>query len=303
MPTTDVDPPEDGLSTLSVVVPAFNEDLRIRGCLDRLVNQTRQIDEIIVVDNGSTDATPSIVDEFAEKYSNVTRLVEPEPGVIHARRSGFDAATSTLIAKTDADSRIREDWAERVVAFFDSDLGREFSGLTGLVLCWDAPARGFQRKLLTWNLGQLKRGGEIGSLNGINYVIRREAWYEVRDSLQTNPDSWEDLDLGLALSENNRKMYFDPDVHVDTSCRQLRHSPWANRVYISGGVRTAERRGNEAAVKALRFERPFRFVAFTVMWLMFRPWDPQKSNWRPHRLLTPLPRERALVTEARARPE
>ncbi|WP_232283188.1 MULTISPECIES: glycosyltransferase family 2 protein [Gordonia] len=281
-------------------MPAYNEAKRIAACLEHLVNQTRTIDQIIVVDNSSTDETGEIVDEFVSAHENVTRVVESQPGVIHARRRGFDLATSDLIAKTDADSRVREDWAERIVSFFDSDLGRDYAGLTGLVLCWDGPAPGFQRKLLTWNLGRLKDGGQIGSLNGINYVIKRTVWTQVRGTLQTNPDSWEDLDLGLALSESNFKMYFDPRVHVDTSCRQLRHSPWKNRFYISGGVRTAARRGNKRAVKALKIERPFRFASFTVMWLMFRPWDPEKGNWRPHRLLTRLPRERALVTEARS---
>ncbi|UOG22952.1 glycosyltransferase [Gordonia amicalis] len=275
------------MTTLSVVVPAFNEAELIGQCLDGLVKQTRAIDEIVVVDNGSTDGTAAIVDSYVNDHNNVTRVVEKEPGVIHARRCGFDFATGDVIAKTDADSLVAPDWAERIVNFFDSSVGSEFAALTGLVLCWDGPSRGLQHKLMTMTLGRLAEGGTIGGLGGPNYAVRNSAWKEVSDTLQTDPDTWEDLDLSLALSEAGYKMYFDPGLQVDASCRQLRHSPWQNRSYISGGVRTAARRGNDLAVKALRIQRPFRFVGFTAMWLLFRPWDHEKRNWRPHRLLTP----------------
>lgn len=284
------------MSTLSVIVPAYNEADTIRRCLDHLIAQTRHVDEIIVVDNSSTDATAAIVDEFAEHNDNVRRIVEPRPGVIPARNCGFDSATSDIIAKTDADSFVREDWAERIVTFFDSEEGQAYDGLTGVVLTWDGPSRALQHRLVTLTLGALADGGKIGGLSGPNYAIRQVAWKQVRDSLRSDPDIWEELDLSLALSDWGLMMYFDPRVQVDTSCRQLRHSPWQNRSYIAGGVRTAARRGDDAAVKVLRVDRPFRFLGFTVMWLLFRPWDDEKHNWRPHRLLMPLERRRALVT-------
>ncbi|AZZ81203.1 glycosyltransferase [Gordonia alkanivorans] len=291
------------MSTLTVVVPAFNEEALIGRCLDRLIAQTRVIDEIIVVDNASTDATPDIVDRYVSAHPNVKRIVESEPGVIAARRCGFDAATTDIIAKTDADSLVGADWADRIVSFFDSEIGADFAALTGLVLTWDGPSYELQRRLQTWNLGPLADGGETGSVHGPNYAIRRSVWSEVRESLQTPLEIWEDLDLGLALSEAGHRMFFDPGLLVDASCCQLRHSPWKNRSYISGGIRTARGRNNPAAVKALKVELPFRYMTFTVMWLLFRPWDNDRKNWRPHRLFTPLDRDRGLVTSRRAKDE
>ncbi|WP_269550630.1 glycosyltransferase family A protein [Gordonia amicalis] len=288
------------MSKLTVVVPAFNEEDFIEGCLDRLVDQTRPIDEIIVVDNGSTDATPQIVDRYVDAHPTVTRLVEHTPGVMAARRAGFDAATSDIIAKTDADSRVAPDWAERIVAFFDSDAGTDHAALTGPVLTWDGPFYEFQRKLQTKTLGPLGDGGEIKSVHGPNYALRRTVWLRVREKLQTTDDVWEDLDLGLTLSETEHRIYFDPKVAADASCRQLRHSPWANRSYITGGLRTARGRNNDAAIKTMRIDLPIRFVMFTGMWVLFRPWDPTKKNWRLHRLFLPLERERRLVTSGRA---
>ncbi len=252
------------MSKLTVVVPAFNEEDFIEGCLDRLVDQTRPIDEIIVVDNGSTDATPQIVDRYVDAHPTVTRLVEHTPGVMAARRAGFDAATSDIIAKTDADSRVAPDWAERIVAFFDSDAGgTDHAALTGPVLTWDGPFYEFQRKLQTKTLGPLGDGGEIKSVHGPNYALRRTVWLRVREKLQTTDDVWEDLDLGLTLSETEHRIYFDPKVAADASCRQLRHSPpWANRSYITGGLRTA--RGQEQRCRdqddAYRPSDPIRHV-------------------------------------------
>ncbi|MDH3007295.1 glycosyltransferase [Gordonia alkanivorans] len=287
------------MSKISVVVPAFNEEDFIGGCLDRLVAQTRPIDEIIVVDNGSTDATPRIVDRYVDAHPAVTRLVEREPGVMAARRAGFDAATSDIIAKTDADSRVALDWAERIVDFFDSEVGVDHVAITGPVLTWDGPFYDFQKKLQTKTLGPLADGGEIRSLHGPNYALRKSVWHAVKGRLQTSEDVWEDLDLGLALAESEYRMYFDPNVAADASCRQLRHSPVANRSYITGGIRTARGRNNKDALKTMRIDLPVRVSMFTGMWVLFRPWDPSKKNWRPHRLLMPLERERRLVTSRR----
>ncbi|TYQ10408.1 UNVERIFIED_ORG: Glycosyltransferases, probably involved in cell wall biogenesis [Gordonia westfalica J30] len=287
------------MSKLTVVVPAFNEEDFIGGCLERLIAQSRPIDEIIVVDNGSTDATAQIVDRYVDAHPAVTRRVEHRPGVMAARRAGFDAATSEIIAKTDADSRVASDWAERIVGFFSSDAGVDYAAITGLVLTWDGPFYELQRRLSTRGLGRLADGGEIKSVHGPNYALRQTVWHEIKDSLQTSDDVWEDLDLGLALAESGHRMYFDPNLRADASCRQLRHSPWRNRSYITGGIRTVRGRNNDAARKAMRIDLPIRFVMFTGMWLLFRPWDPTEKNWRPHRLFVPLERERRLVTSTR----
>ncbi|SDU83848.1 glycosyltransferase family A protein [Gordonia westfalica] len=288
------------MSTLTVVVPAYNEEEFIGGCLDRLLAQSRPIDEIIVVDNGSVDATAAVVDRYVDAHPTVSRVVEERPGVMAARRRGFDMATSDVIAKTDADSHVALDWAERIALFFDRDDSREFAAVTGPVLTWDGPSYELQKRLMAWTLGRLAEGGEYGSVHGPNYALRRSAWLAVRDDLQWSDDVWEDLDLGLALSETDHRMFLDPGLTTDTSCRQLRHSPYRNRSYITGGVRTARGRNNPAALRALRIDLPIRFLTFTGMWLLFRPWDPEQRNWRPHRLLLPLERERQLVTSERS---
>lgn len=288
------------MPTLSVAIPAYNEEATIGGCLESLLGQTRPVDEIVVVDNGSTDRTSDVVASYASRHGNIRIVSESEPGIIAARGRGFDEATGDIIAKTDADSRPDPDWAEKIMDFFDSDAGREYAALAGLAVIWDGPAPDFQRRYLVRSFRKHPDGLECpGGLNGPNYAVRTEAWKQVRDAITDDPAVWEDLDLGLALAEAGLRKYLDPRIMVATSGRQLRHSPWANRQYLLGGIRTAKARGDKKITRIMRLDLPVRFVNFTVMWLFFRPWDPAKRNWRPHRLLTGLERDTQLVTGAR----
>lgn len=286
------------MTRLTVVVPAFNEEERIGRCLDHLLNQTRPIDEIIVVDNASTDRTAAVIAHYADEYPTVSMVTETVQGIIPARRCGFDAATSPIIAKTDADSLVKSDWAEQIMTFFENE-GSDYAAVTGLLLAADGPAYERMRKIALGSMGKLKDGGDIESIAGANFAVRADAWHSVKDSLVDRPGIWEDLDLGLALRERGLKRYFLPTMVVDTSMRQFRHSPWQNRDYILGGIRTAAARGDRKVTAMMYAELPFRVVTFTAMWLVYRPWDDLAGNWRPYRLVMPLPRERELITSGR----
>ncbi|MEU8664931.1 glycosyltransferase family 2 protein, partial [Actinoplanes philippinensis] len=87
---------------ISVVVPVYNEEHFLRACLDAILRQHEPVHEIVVVDNGSDDATPRILDEYAGR---VTILHEPRRGVQHARNRGLDAATGDVLGRIDADTR------------------------------------------------------------------------------------------------------------------------------------------------------------------------------------------------------
>ena len=58
---------------LSVIVPAYNAEKTIRQCLDSILAQTRPVDELIIINDGSRDGTESILCEYAERFPNVVR--------------------------------------------------------------------------------------------------------------------------------------------------------------------------------------------------------------------------------------
>lgn len=102
--------PGTSAATITAVVCAYNEASYVSGCLHALLAQTRQPDEIIVVDNASTDGTGDI----ARATAGVRVIDEPERGLVIARESARRAANGDILAYVDADCRAPITWLERV---------------------------------------------------------------------------------------------------------------------------------------------------------------------------------------------
>ncbi len=92
---------------VSVIVPVYNTEPYLRQSLDSLVNQTLQDLEIICVDDGSTDGSSEILDEYAAQYANIKVIHKENGGVVSARRSGEAIADGEYIGYVDSD-----DWTE-----------------------------------------------------------------------------------------------------------------------------------------------------------------------------------------------
>ncbi|WP_433205055.1 glycosyltransferase family 2 protein [Nocardia sp. CA-107356] len=121
---------------LSVVVPVLNEAEVIERTLERLVAQ-EAIDEVIIVDSGSDDGTPDIVDQFAATHPKVELIHEPTRGIPAARNAGFDKARGEFIARTDADTFVAADWGATIREFFTAH--PETAAITGLCTYHDSP--------------------------------------------------------------------------------------------------------------------------------------------------------------------
>ena len=87
-------------TTISVVIPAYNAERTLAAALDSVIAQTRHADEVIVVDDGSTDATAAIAGAYGPP---VRCLSLANGGVARARNAGIAAAGGDLVAFLDAD--------------------------------------------------------------------------------------------------------------------------------------------------------------------------------------------------------
>jgi glycosyltransferase involved in cell wall biosynthesis len=96
--------------TITAIVCAFNEAHFLSACLHSLLAQSRPPDEIIVVDNASTDATSAV----AGAIPTVRVLYEPVKGLVAAREAARRAARGDILAYIDADCRVPLRWLERV---------------------------------------------------------------------------------------------------------------------------------------------------------------------------------------------
>lgn len=101
---------------LSVIVPVYNVEKYLRECLDSLVLQTYHDMEIIVVNDGSTDGSLAIIQEYAQKYDNLRYVSKINGGLSDARNYGIPYALGEYIAFIDSDDYVELDMYEKMMS-------------------------------------------------------------------------------------------------------------------------------------------------------------------------------------------
>jgi glycosyltransferase involved in cell wall biosynthesis len=162
--------------TISTIVCAYNEADYIGPCLQSLRRQTRPPDEILVVNNASTDETASIAADVA----GVRVIDEARKGLVRAREAGRLAATADLLVYLDADCRAPEDWLLRVERRFVRR--PSLMALSGPYRFYDwdwwgrALIRAYDFTLAPLTQLVVYRLAGVGTLfYGGNFAVRREA--------------------------------------------------------------------------------------------------------------------------------
>jgi len=92
---------------ISIIVPVYQVGKYLRRCLDSIVNQTYKNLEIILVEDGSSDNSPAICEEYAQKDGRIKVFYQKNQGASVARNQGLDVATGKYIGFVDSD-----DWIE-----------------------------------------------------------------------------------------------------------------------------------------------------------------------------------------------
>ena len=103
-----------GSTCVSVVMPAYNSEDYIVRSIDTALAQSLSDMELIIVDDGSTDRTPGIVDWYADRYSNVKVIHQKNGGVAAARNTGIEYAKGEYIGFMDNDDMIRPEMMSRL---------------------------------------------------------------------------------------------------------------------------------------------------------------------------------------------
>lgn len=100
---------------ISVIVPIYNAEKFLHYCIDSILNQTVIDFELILVDDGSTDNSGKICDEYSEKDNRIWVIHKPNGGVSSARNSGIEAAQGEYICFVDSDDYLESNYLKELI--------------------------------------------------------------------------------------------------------------------------------------------------------------------------------------------
>jgi cellulose synthase/poly-beta-1,6-N-acetylglucosamine synthase-like glycosyltransferase len=201
--------------SISILIPCHNEEKSIRSCLESCLAQTRPFDQILVVNDGSTDGTPEILKSFGDKIQ-VVHVYPATGNKSHAQEKGLPFVTGDVFASTDGDTLLDKNFAERLEIDFQNDKVAAVAGYVRSIKSnWITAYRSFE-----YIIGQQlhKQAQSIlsfvfvipGASGGFRTSVFREFVNFDHDTLT------EDLDFTYKLHKNNFKIVYDKKAIVYT---------------------------------------------------------------------------------------
>lgn len=106
---------------ISVIIPAYNIEAYIERCLDSIVGQTYENLEVIIVDDGSTDRTGELLDQYKENDHRIKVFHKKNGGVSSARNFGLDVAHGDYIGFVDGDDVIEKDMFQMLIELMEQE--------------------------------------------------------------------------------------------------------------------------------------------------------------------------------------
>jgi len=188
--------------TISFIIPALNAERFIEGCLDSIISEMAEDDEIILVDNGSTDNTL----EMAGKYEKIRILKYPDRTIAALRNYGVTMAKGNLLAFIDSDCLVCSGWRQAAMKVLANP------GVHATGSHYDkTPSPSWIEK--AWLPPRRTTDQKAHYIVSGNLILRREVFEAVSgfdESLITD----EDTELGARINSNGYLMIDAPDVRV-----------------------------------------------------------------------------------------
>lgn len=100
---------------VSVIIPIYNAEKYLRRCLDSVINQTHACMEVLLIDDGSTDASKNICEDYCNRDCRFRYVYQENQGAAVARNTGIDCATSEYITFLDSDDSMDPIFVERIL--------------------------------------------------------------------------------------------------------------------------------------------------------------------------------------------
>lgn len=116
------------MKTVTLIIPIFNTGEKLYRCLESVKSQTFADFECLMIDDGSKDESPQIIEEYAQKDSRFKAIHKENGGVSSARNEGLKKAKGEWVVFLDSDDSIKPNHLEAMLAAVDSDIDIVFTG-------------------------------------------------------------------------------------------------------------------------------------------------------------------------------
>lgn len=199
---------------ISVVVIVFNGEAFIERCIRSLSNQTYENYEVILIDDCSTDSTPKIVQNLAEKDRRIFVHRNSENlGVAKTRNIGIKCSTGEYIAFIDSDAIAHPDWLKIMIESLTRNKGEAVGGYikTPIDLNYFARCLGTIRK----PAHLLKSKDEAYQIVTCNAMFKRSLLLEIGGFDEGFRLTNEDTDLNIRIKQRKKRIYYQSKAVVE----------------------------------------------------------------------------------------
>jgi len=192
---------------ISIIVAARNEENNIKNLIEDIINQdlSKDLYELIIINDFSEDDTKHIIEKYSENYHNILLLNSDSKGKKAALQTGISQAKGQLIATTDADCRIGNEWLSTIYSYYKKYNPKMIV----------APVAFFQKdKLLSFNNLQaleflsliISGAGAIGlhkpiMCNGANLIFEKKVYEQLNDPFSNKYASGDDMLFMLKIKK------------------------------------------------------------------------------------------------------
>ena len=190
------------ITKVSIIIPIYNTGDKLVRCLESVLNQTHVDFECLMIDDGSNDQSPRIIDEFAAKDSRFTAIHKPNGGVSSARNEGLKVSKGEWVVFLDSDDSLKPNHLEAMLSTAEDGIDIVLTGFEHS-LEDNIIVKGHQYEHKVYK-GKDGIALFLGSTDVLSYMIPWDRMYR-RNVIKDNNIKF---DTNLSLSEDRLFCYY-----------------------------------------------------------------------------------------------